>query len=398
MTKANEISTDAAVASAPIDVFIPPYYRHTDARYAYPTSIVTVDYGATAETLSTLNEPPGTVEVTIVPYVRRHKTEEAVGSGDDVFTATNTTWKPEELKANAKQGLMEMLLGGAAAEETMLSGVGRTLPAPSVTEEVQTRLRGVRCDATHITTPLLLVTLVRTILAKRTDPARSLVDCVTAIDLSYTQLGKVTCDGPPLHFDDEGNELPPPPNAVVTRFYPDESLRRAESPEEVRKRVAERSLALTYVAPLLFTHGARLYCIRELICTHCGLTDEDAHALALILKTGSGSSGRGGEGSKKKRGPAAFFSTERKGDGVMCCTLETLDISYNAITDAGMAEIRRAIRRNRRITTIVVVGNDLRNRQKVMDGIERQLQRNREGKTSASWINPRHWHKLWKKS
>lgn len=398
---------DAAVAAAAIDVFIPPYYRHTSARYAYPTNIVTIDYGMNEDALSPINEPSGTVAVTFTPYVQRHKTEEAVGSSEDVFTSTNTQWKPEELRANAKQGLMEVLLGGAAAGEAMLSDVGRALPAPTVGEEVQNRLRGVRCDATYITSPQLLVTLVRTILAKRTDPARSLVDCVAAIDLSHTQLGKVTLDGPPMHFDDEGNEVPAPPEVVATRFYPDESLRRADTPAEVQKSVAERSLALTYIAPLLFTPGARLYRIRELVCSHCGLTDHDAHALALILRTGSGhgthsssSGGVGGGGSqgdgrRKKRGPAAFFNKkDKEGNAAMCCTLETLDISFNSITDAGMTEIKHAIKHNRRIRTIVVAGNDFRNKQKVIDGIERRLRRNREGRTSVSWIHLQHWKRL----
>lgn len=408
LTNRNDSGADAAVAAAAIDVFIPPYYRHTSARYAYPTNIVTINYGMNSEALSPVNEPSGTVAVSYTPYVQRHKTEEAVGNGDDIFTSTNTQWKPEELKANAKQGLMEVLLGGAAAGEAMLSDVGRTLPAPSVAEEVQHRLRGVRCDATYITNPLLLVTLVRTILAKRTDPARSLVDCVAAVDLSHTQLGKVTLDGPPMHFDDEGNAVAAPPDFVATRFFPDESLRRSETPAEVQKSVAERSLALTYIAPLLFTPGARLYRIRELVCSHCGLTDHDAHALALILKTGGsshhgghrgasggGGGGGGGEGHRRRRGPASFFNRgDKEGHAAMCCTLETLDISFNSITDAGMAEIKHAIKHNRHIRTIVVAGNNFRNRQKVIDGIERRLRRNREGKTSVSWMHLQHWKRL----
>lgn len=385
----NKVDAEAAIAASAIDVFIPPYYRHTSTCYACPSSIVTIDYGTTAETLSPVNEPSGTVELRYAPYVRRHKTEEFVGDGD-VFTSTNTQWKPEELKANAKQGLMEVLLGGAAAGEAMLSDVGRALPAPSLAEEVQNRLRGVRCDATYVTSPLLLVALVRTILAKRTDPARSLVDCVDAIDLSHTQLGTVTMDGPPLYFDEDGNEVPAPPDAVATRFYPDESPRRNETSAEVQKRVAERSLALTYVAPLLFTPGARLYRIRELICSHCGLTDEDAHALALILKTGGG-----GQNGRRRRGPAAFFRRKNsESHGAMCCTLETLDISFNSVTDVGMAEIRHAIKHNRCIKTIVVAGNEFRDKQKVIDGIERRLQRNREGKSNVSWMHLRHWKQL----
>ncbi|KPI85527.1 hypothetical protein ABL78_5408 [Leptomonas seymouri] len=390
------VDAEAAVAASPIDFLIPPYYRHTAIQWTYPDSIVTIDYGATAGSSLRSYEPSGTVAVTVAPYVRRHKTEEAVGSGDDAFTSTNAQLKPEEMKANAKQGLMEVLLGDAAAGGAMLSDAGRALPPPSIADEVQSRLRGERCDATHVTSPQLMVALVRVMLANRTDPARSLVDCVTAIDISHTQLGKVTLSGPPLHFDGDGNEVPPPSEVVATRFYPDECLRRDESAEEVKRSVAERSLALTYVAPLLFTPGARLYCIRELVCSHCGLTDSDAHALALILQAGRGDS-NGGRG-KGRRGPAAFFNQKDRGThSAMCCSLEVLDISLNRITDAGMAEIQHAIKHNRRIKIIVISGNDLRSREKVADRIERRLKRNRERKASIPWMHLHYWKRLMKK-
>lgn len=401
---ATDVMSDAGVAASPIDVFIPPYYRHSSLiHHAYPTVVATVDYA----------EQPGSVGVRYDSYVHRHRTELTpaafdsragqegsgamntgmMGGGGHAFASVaGGLGRQDDVRASAKQGLMEVLLGNAAAGEALLSDVGRALPAPSLTEEVQHRLRGVRCDATYISSPQLLVAIVRTILSKRTDPARTLVDCVAAIDLSNTQLGKVTKDGPPLHFDAGGNAVAGPAEAATTRFYPDESPRRDATPNEIKERVAERSLALTYVAPLLFIPGMRLYCIRELVCSHCALTDHDAHALAIMLRLGGGDN-KSGSGGTRRRGPAFFFRRPSGGDGhaALSCTLETLDISFNEITDAGMMEISKALRHNKRVTTLVMAGNRLRHRERIFDEVERRLRRNREGRSSVSWMHLQHW-------
>lgn len=370
-------SVEAVVAASRIDVFIPPLYRPTYGPGSdLVAAAVTIDYDAPTQR--------GEAALSCTPYVWRHRTEEAVGAGDGLFTLPSTQWRSEEPKGNVKQGLMEVLLGDSTTGKQLMSDAGRPLPAPSIAEEVQARLRGTRCDATHVTAPQLLVALLRVILASRTDAARALVDCVTSIDISHTQLGCVGEGGPPLHFDESGAPMPPPPGTAATHFFPDERPRRGRAPDAVASAVAQRSLALAYVAPLLFVPGLRLYRIRELICTHCALTDADAHALALILRTG--------DGQRSHRGPRAFFRRAADtGRQTTCCTLETLDVSYNRITDVGMTELKHTIKHNRHLHTMTFTGNDVRNRHRLVKGIERRLKRNREGTTGHPLLRLQRW-------
>ncbi|XQJ25338.1 hypothetical protein NXY56_001263 [Leishmania guyanensis] len=117
-----------------------------------------------------------------------------------------------------------------------------------------------------------MVALIRVTHANRIDPVRTCVDCVTAIDISRTQLSRT---GPLLDFDDNinGRRLPPP-GVAATRLHPDQHM--------------QRGLTLTYVAPRHFIPEMRLHIIRKLLCFHCGFTNADADALEPIRRTGSG--------------------------------------------------------------------------------------------------------------
>ncbi|KAK7200703.1 Leucine Rich repeat [Novymonas esmeraldas] len=378
------------VAAADVNVYTPARHRSTGAWCGDVGSVVAIDYGTAAppQQQQQQQQQQGDVHVTCTPYVLQRAVEDGMRGSDAAMARPSAPLVGQESRASAKQGLMEVLLGSIAAGETALSDPGgRPLPALSIADEVQARLRGSQCDATYVATPQLMVALIRVVLARRADPARSLVDCVTSVDLSHTQLGYVGPSGPPLHFDGNGAPTTPPPGAVATRFYPDEHVRRDLSSPEVKRAVAQRSLALTYVAPLLFIPGMRFYRVRELVCTHCGLTDADAHALALIIRVGDGH-------RSSRRGPAAFVRRRHSEPAACqsdCCVLEVLDISFNRITDAGMMELKRAIPHNTHLHTIALAGNDLRDPQKVLDDIERRLKRNRDGTTNSIWRRVQQW-------
>lgn len=367
-----------------LDILIPSScFSHQPTSWAAaPLKVVCVDYSNTR----------GCMTLAASPYVKSHVTEGLSTGNDDFFSAPLHQVETDDQRLNAKQGLMEALLGGAAGGGALMLGSERPLPSVAIGEEVRARLQGPRCDATHLGSPALMVALIRAVLMPRTDPSRPMMDCLTAIDMSHTQLGRVGPRGPQMRFDDAGNAMGGA--TAATRFYPDVCTSADATPAAVWRHAENRSLALTYIAPFLFIPGMRLYRITELTCTHCGLTDADAHALALIIRVGDGR--RTGGLFRRSKTREKIGNGEGGGSLTMSCVLERLDISFNSITDVGMEEIRRSIKYNRHLKTIVLAGNRLEKKKKMIDAIERQLRRNREGQTSWAWYKPKHWMRRWK--
>lgn len=361
---------NAVIAS--LDILIPPLFRRTNGvvrgdgdvacvTYADPTALAVDEpdgvgiYGGRAAPLRA-----GESRVEVTPAVRAHRDEGRSGFGRlDSAREHPFTFRHEE-QQSVKQGLLEVLLGAADGAAGDYGG-GRLLPAPTVREEANFRLRGVHCDATYITSLPLLLRLMGLILCGRTNPARRMVGCVASVDLSHTTLGTVGAAGPPLWFDEQdGDSVAPWPLADVC-FYADQPRPWSRCSSTVRSRLAARSLALCYFAPLLFIPGTPNYAVKQLVCTHCQLTDADAEALATIM---------------------AHRPTERHQ-----CLLESIDVSFNGLTDAGAAALLRALRKNRTVTSLLLVGNTGITKQKILDGIERRLHAIRQGTLRRrSWL------------
>ncbi|EPY32995.1 hypothetical protein STCU_02541 [Strigomonas culicis] len=189
-----------------------------------------------------------------------------------------------------------------------------------------------------------MVQLIGCLLGGVADAARLALDCVTVVNISHTAMGPVGAAGPPMSFMADGTPIA---TARAMRFYPDERLPYARTPARVRRAVAQRSLNLCYVAPLLFLPGGARYRVTELICQSARLTDHDAAALALIL-------------------------------GETTCCLERVDMSRNLVTDKGADRIRKALKRNTLVVSFVLSGNPaITDLERVMEEIEVLLARNR---------------------
>lgn len=395
------VGDDDNVLEGGVDCLIPPALRKTCAGMINPYKTIVISYGppvgssAAAATLRASSAPTGTggelgggahdaeggadfgsspptgqSRVRFVPTIRRHRTELEAAMAAERFSSdplSGHSPPPADSPisrgvghSNVKQALLEHLGIRSDENTTLLVGpTGRPLPQPTMEEEVRSRLRGDRCDATRLTSPVLLVRLVRLIVAHVTDPTRSFLGCVTSVDVSYTNIGKVGPTDPPLRFDAQGNAIPMalPPN---TRFFPDEAVPRERTSDKVRRRVAQRSLALCYVSPLLFVRGRRNYRVREFRCTHAHLTDEDAYALGLILRT--------------------------KPSEQRSCSLEVIDLSFNHIANEGARYLANALKHNLRLRSLQLAGNDGVTDQKTLAEIERRLRGNREGNRRIPWF------------
>lgn len=336
-------SEEPDVFGVPINTLVPAAYRQSHPLYVFTDTVVTVQYShAGGEWISTASTAPAAT---------LHRTEEAAAAAGyaGVGTVSPSSFIAHTGVSNAKEDLLEMLLAPGMGEQ---ADGGRALPVPSQLEEVHTRLKGERCDATYITSLPLLVRLVSLIFASRANPARSGVGCVRALNLSHTSLGTVGAHGPPMVLDSAEK---PYAAVQVPRFFPDESLPRSRTSARVKARVAKRSLALCFVAPLLFMPDLLHYAITELVCTHSDLGDEDAHGLAFILS--------------------------KPNSKTHLCKLETIDLSFNSITDKGAVYLRNAIRTNRQVTTLNLASNSgITNTRKILESIEKQLFKNRERK------------------
>lgn len=267
-----------------------------------------------------------------------------VGNAENAF---ETSGNQQELlppnragKSNKKQTLLRELVGQPENLDES------ALPLKThVDDTVAPRLSGTQCDASRVPSPRLLAQLVSRVFLRRTDPGGA--GCVDTVDLSHTALGPVGPQGPSLAFDAEGNPLP---NADDLRFFPDERRGWERRNGAEQPNVAVRSLALAYVAPLLWVPGNGHFRVTTLKCHHCHLGDQDAKAIAFILR---------------KRRSSFHLSV-----------LENIDLSFNNITDDGADALKRAIKYNKHVKVLQLLGNEGIKNLCILETIQKRLQRN----------------------
>jgi hypothetical protein len=222
-------------------------------------------------------------------------------------------------------------------------------PLPLRNDAILSRIVDGQCDATRLQQAVDMVRLMKHLTAKkRNDNA-----LVWSIDISYTKLGLV---GPfvPTSFDADGRPTRDSKEPQATLFWPDASECGVED-------LAQRSLALTYAAPACFLRRPSSFQVRRLTARHCDLTDFDAFALAGVLR--------------------------RKTSPDHLCTLEQIDLAFNYITDYGADALKKAVKYNTYVKTIVLEGNPITNHDGVLDELKRRLENNEKGMPNRSYFS-----------
>ncbi|KEG09292.1 hypothetical protein DQ04_05471060 [Trypanosoma grayi] len=291
------------------------------------------------------------------------RTHYVIRGGDSTEDAVTSPTKrvdvllDEDAKEDTKQNLLKALVGQPEHRCSLSSVV------PCVEDAVALRLVGTHCNASHVASPQLMVQILSVVLSVRTSPERESIGCIASIDLSHTVLGAVGVDGPPLRFGADDNQHPQPATNIV--FFPDEGRRRGTMKRERLDALALRSLALAYIAPLLWVPGLGHFRIRELVCRHCCLGDRDADALAFILR---------------KRRSAHHM-----------CVLEHIDLSFNNITDSGADALKKAVKYNRHVKVLCLAGNRGIAKMQTLDIIRERLAKNREGRSNLTALQHLKW-------
>ncbi|RNF10636.1 hypothetical protein TraAM80_01452 [Trypanosoma rangeli] len=260
-----------------------------------------------------------------------------------------------EGEVDTKRALLEGLTG--QPEHTIRTSASS---APYAADTVASRMRGSLCDASHVRSSQLMLQLVSHVLLSRTNPTRIDTACIATVDLNHTVLGAVGLHEPLFHFDAHGDPILRHSEGFCQ--FPDERHGRHKIKQAKLQEMALRSLALAYVTPLLWMPGGGRFQVTQLICHHCCLGDQDAKVLARILR--------------KRRALRHV------------CYLEHIDLSFNNITDDGAEALKKAIKYNKCIRRLVLLGNEGIQKMGILESIQRRLKRNQEGR--ANWTLLQH--------
>ncbi|ESL10890.1 hypothetical protein TRSC58_01369 [Trypanosoma rangeli SC58] len=285
---------------------------------------------------------------------RTHGAAPITGKVHDVFMRRKERLEffLNEGEVDTKRALLEGLVG--QPEHTT------TTSASYAADTVASRMRGSLCDASHVTSSQLMLQLVSHVLLSRANPTRMDIACITTIDLNHTVLGAVGLHESLLHLDVHSD--PSLRHSGGFCQFPDERRGRHKIKQAKLQEMALRSLALAYVTPLLCMPGGGRFQVTQLICHHCCLGDQDAKALACILR--------------KRR---ALHHV---------CYLEYIDLSFNNITDDGAEALKKAIKYNKCIQRLFLLGNEGVQKMGILESIQRRLKRNQEGR--ANWTLLQH--------
>lgn len=246
------------------------------------------------------------------------------------------------------------------------------------------------CDATSITTCVHMLAVTKAVMSHSTaklaerDPSAGPIH---SIDMSHTTLGKQGRFFVPTQFGAGGSPMlvkymdgaKSKDNRVC--FWPDERLMLAgtldaSGPNATSgfllqaciESMAERSLALAYVAPLLYLVRPTMFHITKLVACHCDLTDADARALSVVFTA-----------------PAHNSDNNTNYE----CYLQHLDLSSNYITNTGAHSLKKAIKYITSLTVLHLSNNRIDNSDLVLNEIKRRLRNNRKGITNlgtlAAW-------------
>ncbi|RNF09276.1 uncharacterized protein Tco025E_07046 [Trypanosoma conorhini] len=265
----------------------------------------------------------------------------------------------EREEVDTKRALLSGLAGqpahstGPSSFSSSSPSAAAAAAAPNAEDAVASRVLGSLCDASHVTSSQLMGQLVSHVLLSRTSPTRVEAGCIATVDLNHTVLGSVGRDGPLPSRDAHGDDI---------CQFPDERRGRRKTRLAKLREAALRSRALAYAAPLLWVPGCGRFQVTRLVCHHCCLGDPDAEALAFILR---------------KRRAAGYV-----------CFLEYVDLSFNNITDDGAAALKKAIKYNKRIQKLFLLGNEGLQKMEILESIQRRLKRNQEGR--ANWTLLQH--------
>ncbi|EKG07162.1 hypothetical protein TCSYLVIO_001710 [Trypanosoma cruzi] len=267
----------------------------------------------------------------------------------------------DQEEPNTKHALLKELVG--QPEHSCSSSSSSLLSVPHIEETIASRLRGLFFDASHVKSSELMVELVSHIFLSCMDPKRMSTGCIATVDLSHTVLGTVGLWGPQVHVDTHGN--PSWRHRKDICYFPDKRFSRSKIKWYKLQCMALRSLALAYVAPLLWMPGFGRFQVVELSCHHCCLGDQDAKALAFILR---------------KRCSSGYV-----------CLLETIDLSFNNITDDGADALKKAIKYNKRIRNLLLAGNEGIRKTQILVSINKRLKRNKEGRDNWTLLQHLKW-------
>lgn len=268
-------------------------------------------------------------------------------------------------------------------------------------------LRPGHCDATEVYSPMHMHALTRAVMSLKSASAagRNANRVITSIDCSGTRLARQARFTIPTSFAKDGSPIwVPRRNTVMGKmrrkrakhdeddeedddglspgdvgFWPDEqvalrklrivgesmSIDEAVQTQLILNSVAERSLTLGYIAPLLFMKGGSLFRITTLIAKQCDLHDADAIGLAAILR--------------------APFKNEDNGTNFEC-PLTHLDLSQNSITNDGAVALKKSIKYNTDIRMIILSENPITNEDGVLNDIKRRLRNNKKGISNLGFV------------
>ncbi|CUG94464.1 Hypothetical protein, putative [Bodo saltans] len=265
------------------------------------------------------------------------------------------------------------------------------------------------CDATSIESLMHMHALTKAIMSQKAGVAagRRTSEIITSIDCSGTRLSRQAKFAIPTSFARDGNPIwSPRRNGLHKKrrainedgdddlnnstsnsaagladigFWPDEQVVLREQRllgsnmsfdgalhrQVVLNAVAERSLVLGYLAPLLFLRGGSRCRITTLIAQRCDLNDSDAIGLATILRCPS--------------------LNEQNATNYEC-HLTHVDLSENSITDEGATALKKAIKYNLVITELLLRENPIRNEKGVLNDIKRRLRNNKNGVSNLGLV------------
>jgi hypothetical protein len=264
------------------------------------------------------------------------------------------------------------------------------------------------CDATNVGSLMHMHALTKAIMSEKSGIAagRRTSETITSIDCSGTRLARQAKFAIPTSFSHDGNPIWMPRRSAIRRkrqttsedgddefnnssghaavladvgYWPDEqvALRKQRivgstmsfdevlHTQVVLNAVAERSLSLGYLAPLLFLRGGSRCRITSLTARRCDLNDSDAIGIATILRCPSLN---------------AVNGTNYE------CHLTHIDLSDNAITDEGADALKKAIKYNSVIVELVLRENPIRNEKEVLNVIKRRLRNNRNGVSNLGFV------------
>lgn len=264
----------------------------------------------------------------------------------DIDVDSNVMWPNErrqssfhkEKNNNKKEILLGELLGQARSlEELSFSS------EPPVENTVVSRIRGTHCDASNVPSPQLMLELVLAIFLRGTgtEVEDTHSRCISSIDISGTLLGLAGACGPSFPVDVDGSPFPDFGNVM---FFSDKKVQK-------RKKLTACTFAFACVAPLLWVPGNGRFRVTSFTCRHCCFSDRDAKALAFILR--------------------------QRMSSFHLCVLENIDLSFNNITDDGADALKRAIKYNRHVKTLLLLGNNKIRNTNILRKIEDRLQKNK---------------------